>query len=97
MYITRRGGFDTHDADLHYALLQKRKPKMVNVGNKVVLSEHKDAQVYTVTEVYSVTGLYNKRLMAKLMYVSEYGKLCDAGAADVSSLMMPSDEQLANL
>ena len=91
MYTTRRNGFDREDARLHYAQLQKRKT-VPRVGDKVVLSDHPTAQVYTVTEVASVAG--GTRLVAQLMYVSEYGMHCNAGGVDVSSLMTPSDEQL---
>jgi hypothetical protein len=91
MYTTRRSGFDREDARLHYAQLQKRKT-VPRVGDKVVLSDHLTAQVYTVTEVASVAG--GTRLVAQLMYVSEYGMHCNAGGVDVSSLMTPSPEQL---
>ena len=91
MYTTRRSGFDRDYARLHYAQLQKRKT-IPHVGDKVVLSDHKDAQVYTVTEVANVAG--GTRLVAQLMYVSEYGKLCNAGGVDVASLLIPSDAQL---
>ena len=92
MYTTKRSGFDRDDARLHYAQLQKRKT-VPRVGDKVVLSDHPTAQVYTVTEVASVAG--GTRLVAQLMYISEYGMHCNAGGVDVSSLMTPSDEQLA--
>jgi len=91
MYTTRRSGFDRDDARLHYAQLQKRKT-VPRVGDKVVLSDHPTAQVYTVTEVASVAG--GTRLVAQLMYISEYGMHCNAGGVDVSSLMTPSPEQL---
>jgi hypothetical protein len=91
MYTTRRGGFDREDARLHYAQLQKRKT-IPRVGDKVVLSDHPTAQVYTVTEVASVAG--GTRLVAQLMYISEYGMHCNAGGVDVSLLLTPSDEQL---
>ena len=94
MYTTRRSGFDRDDARLHYAQLQQRRCKTVRVGDRVVLSDHKDAQVYTVSEVYSVAD--STRLLATLTYVSEYGRLCNAGGADVSCLMMPSEQQLRN-
>jgi hypothetical protein len=94
MYTTRRSGFDRDDARLHYAQLQQRKCGMVRVGDRVVLSDHKDAQVYDVTEVYSVSN--GTRLVATLTYVSEYGRLCNAGGVDVSSLMTPTDAQMAN-
>jgi hypothetical protein len=91
MYTTRRGGFDREDARLHYAQLQKRKT-VPRVGDKVVLSDHPTAQVYTVTEVASVVG--GTRLVAQLMYISEYGMHCNAGGVDVSSLMTPTEQQL---
>jgi len=91
MYTTRRGGFDREDARLHYAQLQKRKT-VPRVGDKVVLSDHPTAQVYTVTEVASVAS--GTRLVAQLMYISEYGMHCDAGGVDVSLLLTPSDKQL---
>ena len=91
MYTTRRSGFDRDDARLHYAQLQKRKT-VPRVGDKVVLSDHPTAQVYTVTEVASVAG--GTRLVAQLMYISEYGMHCNAGGVDVSLLLTPSDEQL---
>ena len=64
MYTTKRSGFDRDDARLHYAQLQKRKT-VPRVGDKVVLSDHPTAQVYTVTEVASVAG--GTRLVAQLM------------------------------
>ncbi len=94
MYTTRRNGFDRDDARLHHAQLQKRRCGLVRVGDHVVLSDHKDAQVYTVSEVYSVAN--GTRLVATLTYVSEYGRLCNAGGVDVASLMVPSDVQMAN-
>lgn len=96
MYTTRRSGFDRDDARQHYAQLQTRKlTKLPRVGDKVVLSDHPTAQVYTITEAYSMTGT-QRRIVAKLMYVSEFGKRCDAGAVDVSSLLLPSEQQLSN-
>jgi hypothetical protein len=93
MYTTRRGGFDRDDARLHYKQLQTRKlTKLPRVGDKVVLSDHPTAQVYTVTEVYSATC--GTRLVAQLMYISEYGMHCNAGGVDVSSLMTPTEQQL---
>jgi hypothetical protein len=91
MYTTRRSGFDREDARLHYEQLQKRKT-VPRVGDKVVLSDHPTAQVYTVTEVASVAG--GTRLVAQLMYISEYGMHCNAGGVDVSSLMTPTEQQL---
>ena len=88
MYTTRRSGFDRNDARLHYAQLQTRKlTKLPRVGDKVVLNESSDAQVYTVTEAYSTAGTRN--IMVKLMYVSEFGKRCDAGVVDASLLLTP--------
>ena len=96
MYTTRRSGFDREDARQHYAQMQTRKlTRLPRVGDKVVLSDHPSAQVYTITEAYSVTGK-QKQIMAKLMYVSEYGKRCNAGTVDVSSLLQPSEQQLSN-
>lgn len=93
MYTTRRSGFDRDDARLHHAQLQRRKT-IPRVGDKVVLSDHKDAQVYDVVEVASRDN--GTRLVAQLMYVSEYGKLCSAGGVDVASLLVPSEIQLEN-
>jgi hypothetical protein len=91
MYTTRRGGFDREDARLHYAQLQKRKT-IPCVGDKVVMNDTKDAQVYTVIEVYSASC--GTRTMVQLTYVSEFGKLCRCGAVDSSILLTPSPEQL---
>lgn len=88
MYTTRRGGFDHDDARLHYEQLQTRKlTKLPRVGDKVVMNDNVDAQVYTVVESYSMAGTQN--IMVKLMYVSEFGKRCDAGTVDASLLMTP--------
>lgn len=88
MYTTRRSGFDREDARQHYAQLQTRKlTKLPRVGDNVVLNESSDAQVYTVVEAYSMAGTRN--IMVKLMYVSEFGKRCDAGTVDASLLMTP--------
>lgn len=93
MYTTRRSGFDRDDARLHYQQLQTRKLKgLPRVDDKVVLSDHKDAQVYTVTEVAQRNNIY----VAQLMYVNDGGMLCNAGGVDCSSLMLPSDQQLSN-
>jgi hypothetical protein len=92
MYTTRRGGFDRNDARLHYEQLQKRNPKIPRVGDKVVMNDTKDAQVYTVVEVYSASC--GTRTMVQLTYVSEFGKLCRCGAVDSSILLTPSPEQL---
>ena len=89
MYTTRRNGFDREDARMHHDQLQKRKPKLVSPGDRVVMNDSKDAQVYTVVETYSVTSVVSQRIMAKLIYVSEFGKTCDAGAVDASMLMTP--------
>lgn len=98
MYTTRRSGFDRDDARLHYAQLQTRKLKgLPRVGDKVVLSDHKDAQVYTVTEVAQrSSGACGTFYVAQLMYVNDGGMQCDAGGVDCSSLLIPSDEQLNN-
>lgn len=96
MYTTRRGGFDRDDARLHYAQLQKRKFKYIpRVGDKAVLSDHPSAQVYTITEVYSVTEAQGIRLVAQLMYINDGGMHCNAGAVDVASLLLPTTEQLS--
>ena len=92
MYMTRRSGFDRDDARLHYEQLQKHKPAIVAPGDRVVMSDHPTAQIYTVSEVYGVAN--NTRIMAQLMYVSEYGKVCSAGSVDVSTMLTPSVEQL---
>lgn len=96
MYTTRRSGFDRDDARLHYKQLQTRKLKSLpRVGDKVVLSDHKDAQVYTVTEVAQrSSGACGTFYVAQLMYINDGGMLCDAGGVDCSSLLLPSDEQL---
>jgi hypothetical protein len=91
MYTTRRSGFDREDARLHYAQLQKRKT-IPRVGDKVVMNDTIDAQVYTVIEVYSASC--GTRTMVQLTYVSEFGKLCRCGAVDSSILLTPSPEQL---
>lgn len=91
MYTTRRSGFDREDARLHHAQLQTHKlTKLPRVGDKVVLSDHPSAQVYTVTEV----AQRGTSVIAQLMYVSEYGKQCNAGGVDCSSLLQPSEQQL---
>lgn len=93
MYTTRRSGFDRDDARLHYAQLQTRKMKgLPRVGDKAVLSDHKDAQVYTISEVYQASC--GTRFIAQLTYVNDAGMLCKAGGVDCSSLLLPSDEQL---
>jgi hypothetical protein len=91
MYTTRRGGFDRDDARLHYEQLQKRKT-IPRVGDKVVMNDTKDAQVYTVVEVYNASC--GTRMMVQLTYISEFGKLCKCGAVDSSILLTPSPEQL---
>ena len=91
MYTTRRGGFDRDDARLHYEQLQKRKT-IPRVGDKVVMNDTKDAQVYTVVEMYSASC--GTRMMVQLTYISEFGKLCKCGAVDSSILLTPSPEQL---
>lgn len=95
MYTTRRGGFDREDARLHYAQLQTRKlTKLPRVGDKVVLSDHPSAQVYTITEVYSAQC--GTRIIAQLMYINDGGMQCRAGGVDVSSLLQPSEQQLTH-
>lgn len=95
MYTTRRSGFDRDDARLHYKQLQTRKLKgLPRVGDKVVLSDHKDAQVYTVTEVAQRSGACGTFYVAQLMYINDAGMQCNAGGVDVASLLIPSDEQL---
>lgn len=97
MYTTRRSGFDREDARQHYAQLQTRKlTRLPRVGDKVVLSDHPTAQVYTITEVYSSTHAQSKRLVAQLMYVNDSGMQCNAGGVDVASLLIPTEEQLSN-
>lgn len=95
MYTTRRSGFDRDDARLHYAQLQTRKMKgLPRVGDKAVLSDHKDAQVYTVSEVYQASRPTGVFYVAQLTYVNDAGMLCSAGGVDCSSLLLPSDVQL---
>jgi len=81
MYTTRRNGFDRDDARLHYAQLQNRKPKLVSVGDKVVMNDSNDAQVYTVTELRNSHD--GSRIMAQLMYSN------DAVTVDASLLLTP--------
>lgn len=89
MYTTRRSGFDRDDARLHYAQLQTRKlQRLPRVGDKVVMNDNVDAQVYTVTEAYSMADA-PRHIMVKLMYISEFGKRCDAGVVDASLLLTP--------
>ena len=91
MYTTRRSGFDREDARLHYKQLQTRKLKALpRVGDKVVLSDHKDACVYTVTEV----AQRGTAVIAQLIYVNDAGMVCSAVGVDCSNLLIPSDEQL---
>lgn len=88
MYTTRRGGFDRDDARQHYAQLQTRKlTKLPRVGDKVVMNDNVDARIYTVVEAYSMAE--TRHIMVKLMYISEYGKRCDAGTVDASLLLTP--------
>ena len=95
MYTTRRGGFDREEARFHYEQLQTRKlTKLPSVGDKVVLSDHPSAQVYTITEVYSSNHAQGKRLVAQLMYVNDGGMQCNAGGVDCSSLLLPTEQQL---
>lgn len=93
MYITRRSGFDREDARLHYKQLQTRKLKALpRVGDKVVMNDNVDAQIYTVVEVYSSSC--NTRIMVQLKYVNDSGKVCRCGAVDSSILLQPSEQQL---
>ena len=93
MYTTRRSGFDREDARLHYEQLQTRKlTKLPRVGDKVVMNDNIDAQVYTVIEAYSSSC--NTRIMVQLTYINEFGKRCKCGAVDASILLQPSKQQL---
>jgi hypothetical protein len=96
-YVTRRSGFDRDAARRDFEEAQSKRCGTVRVGDKVTLSDHPTAQIYTVTEVNSVDGFCHKYFVAHLMYVSEYGKQCSAGAVDVSSLMMPTAEQMKGI
>lgn len=69
-----------------------RLKSLPHVGDKVVLSDHKDACIYTVNEVYQ----RGTAIIAQLTYVNDGGMLCNAGGVDCSSLLLPSDEQLSN-
>jgi hypothetical protein len=64
--------------------------KMPNLGDQVVLSDHKHACVYTVAEVYTSMGM----LWVKLTYVNDGGRVVDAGGVDATLLMQPTKEQL---
>ncbi len=91
MYTTRRGGFDREDARLHYAQLQTRKlTRLPRVGDKVVMDDTIDAQVYTVKEAYSASC--GTRIMVQLTYLDEVGKLCKCGAVDSSILLTPLND-----
>jgi hypothetical protein len=93
MYTTRRSGFDRDDARQHYAQLQTRKlTKLPRVGDKVVMNDNVDAQVYTVVEAYSSSC--NTRIMVQLKYINDSGKVCRCGAVDSSILLQPSEQQL---
>lgn len=59
-------------------------------GDKVVLSNHESACVYTVTETYSRGGA----VFAQLMYVNMSGRVVNAGGVDVSSLHSPTPSQI---
>jgi hypothetical protein len=59
--------------------------KMPNLGDQVVLSNKPDATVYTVSEVYSSSGV----VWAKLTYVNDGGRVVEAGGVD-ASLLLPS-------
>lgn len=95
MYTTRRSGFDRDDARQHYAQLQTRKlTKLPRVGDKVVMNDNVDAQIYTVVEAYSSSC--NTRIMVQLKYINDSGKVCRCGAVDSSILLQPSEQQLSN-
>jgi hypothetical protein len=64
--------------------------KIPNVGDKVVLSNHPDACVYTVYETYSSNGV----VWAALTYVNDAGRVVTAGGVDASLLKQPTKEQL---
>jgi hypothetical protein len=59
-------------------------------GDKVTLSNHESACVYTITETYSSKGA----VFAQLMYVNMSGRVVNAGAVDVASLHSPTPTQL---
>lgn len=94
-YARRRGMADIDDAGARYKeLLPRRFKGMPRVGDKAVLSDHKDACVYTITEVAQRSGACGTFYVAQLMYVNDAGMQCNAGGVDVASLLIPSDEQL---
>lgn len=96
-HARRRGMVDYDDIDACIAELAPRRIKgMPRVGDRVVMSDHPTAQVYTIVEVAQRSGWCHTYFVASLMYVSEYGKECSAGAVDVSTLLLPSEEQLAH-
>jgi hypothetical protein len=90
MYTTRRGGFDRDDARLHYAQLQSRKPRYIpRVGDKVVMSDNKDACVYTVSETFQ----RGTAIMVVLVYPGLDGVMRNGGTVDASLLMVPTVQQ----
>lgn len=94
-YARRRGMADIDDAGARYKeLLPRRFKSMPRVGDKAVLSDHKDACVYTITEVAQRSGVCGTFYVAQLMYINDAGMQCNAGGVDVASLLIPSDEQL---
>lgn len=62
------------------------------VGALVVLSNHPEAQIYTVLSTFSRNN--GAQVVAELVYLSEYGKACFGGYVDVSSLLQPTEDQL---
>jgi hypothetical protein len=88
MYTTRRGGFDRDDARLHYAQLQQRKT-VPRVGDKVVMSDNKDACVYTVSETFQ----RGTAIMVVLVYPGLDGVMRNGGTVDASLLMVPTVQQ----
>lgn len=74
------------------ANLKGNKMKMPNLGDKVTLSDHSDACVYTVAEVYTSKGM----LWVQLIYINDGGMLVKAGGVDATLLMQPTVEQLNN-
>ena len=94
-YARRRGMADFDDAGARYKeLLPRRFKSMPRVGDKAVLSDHKDACVYTIAEVYQASRPTGVFYIAQLMYVNDADMQCNAGGVDVASLLIPSDEQL---
>ena len=83
-YYARRRGMHDYDDARHVDAIAKRHG-IPTVGTRVVLNDNIDAQVYTVTDVFS----HGSGMAVTLKYVSEYGKLCDAGTVD-ASLLIPA-------